>query len=177
MTQAFVPLVVATDASAYEVGAVLSHRCPDGSERPIAYASRTLSSSEHNYVQVEKEALSLVFGVQKFHKYLYGRHFSLQTDHKPFTTILGPKTGIPPLATAPMQRWALLLSAYHHEIAFKLTKAHANADGLSRLPLPDSTTVGNHPDPTIFNMVQLSSLPVTATEVAAATRTDPSSVS
>ena len=68
----------------------------------IAYASRTLSEAKKKYTQVEKEALSLVFGVSKFHQYLYGRMFTLITDHKPLTTILGPKHGIPPLAAARM---------------------------------------------------------------------------
>ena len=67
---------------------------PDGSERPIAFVSRTLTVSECNYVQLEKEALSLVFGIKKFHRYLYGQKFTLVTDHKPLTTILGPKKGI-----------------------------------------------------------------------------------
>ena len=54
--------MLAADASAYEVGAVISHKFPDGSERPVAFASRTLSASEKNYVQVEKEALSDIWG-------------------------------------------------------------------------------------------------------------------
>ena len=148
------PLRLAGDASNYGIGAVISHVYPDGSERPVAYASRTLSKSECNYAQLEKEALSLVFGVKKFHKFLYGREFTLYTDHKPLTAILGQKREIPPLAAARLQRWALIVAAYQYNIQYKPTKEHGNADGLSRLPLQTEEVVET--EATVFNIKVLS---------------------
>ena len=85
------PLRLAGDASAYGVGSVIWHLMIDESEWPIAFASRILSSAEKDYAQVEKEALSLVFGIKRFHTYLYSQLFTIITDHKPLTGILGQK--------------------------------------------------------------------------------------
>ena len=167
------PLRLAADASAYGLGAVISHLMPNGNERPIAYASHTLSKSERNYAQLEKEALALIFGIKKFHQYLFGRKFTLVTDHKPLMAILASKKGIPPLAAARLQRWALLLTAYDYILEFRPSHEHCNVDGLSRLPLQTEEPVICSTEPTIFNISQLEALPITAPSVQQTTCKDP----
>ena len=68
---------------------------PNGTKNPIAHASETLLPTEKHYSQIEKEALGIIFAVTQFHRYLHGRFFTLQTDHKPLITVFGPKKGQP----------------------------------------------------------------------------------
>ena len=91
----------------------------DGSEHPICFASLTLTQAERNYTNLEREALSIVFGVKKFHQYLFGRPFTLMTDHKPLESLFNEKKPIPTMAVARIQRWALTLAAYKYTIEYK----------------------------------------------------------
>ena len=84
-------LVLATDASDYGVGAVLSHKMKNGTERPIGYVSRSLQEAARKYSTLEKEALAIIFGVKKFHQFLYGHRFIIKTDHKPLEGLLNEK--------------------------------------------------------------------------------------
>lgn len=84
------PLKLDTGASNYGVGEVISHIYPNGEERPIAFASRALNKSERNYPKI-KEALSIVFGIRKFHQYLFCRKFVLVTDQQAARDFITPQ--------------------------------------------------------------------------------------
>ena len=102
-------IIVASDASSYCIGACILHLMFDGSKKSIAHASRALLPAGKPYSQIEKEALSVIFAVTKFHRYLHGRFFNLQTDHKPFLTIVGSKKGLPVYTANRLLRWGTIL--------------------------------------------------------------------
>ncbi|XP_055615351.1 uncharacterized protein K02A2.6-like [Toxorhynchites rutilus septentrionalis] len=126
-------IVVAADASSIGIGATISHKYPDGKMKVIQHASRALTSTEQKYSQPDREGLAIVFAVTKFHKFIFGRRFRLQTDHAPLLRIFGSKKGIPVYTANRLQRWALTLLSYDFSMEYVATDKFGNADVLSRL--------------------------------------------
>ena len=122
------PFVLDTDASDLAIGAVLSQRI-DGQEHVIAYASRTLTKSERRYCVTKKELLALVHFVKYFRHYLYGKKFTIRTDHGSLRWLMQFKNPEGQIA-----RWLEILSSYEMKIGHRPGRLHRNADGLSRIP-------------------------------------------
>ena len=122
------PTKTSVDASKFGLGAVLLQKHGD-TWALVAYASRSLSKSEQNYAQIEKEALAILFGCERFHVYLYGKSFTVESDHKPLQPIFKK-----PICKAPprIQRFRLRLQKYDMHIEFKPGKELTIADTLSR---------------------------------------------
>ena len=124
------PVTLSVDASSKGLGAVLIQ-----DDHPIAYASRSLTSTQHNYAQIEKEMLAVVFGCTKFHAYIYGvPNVIVESYHKPLEVILKK-----PLCQAPLrlQKMILTTQRYSINIVYRPGKELVLADTLSRAFLQD----------------------------------------
>lgn len=123
-----------TDASNYAIGAVLSQG-PIGSDKPIAYASRTLNDSEINYNTTEKELLAIVWATKYFRPYIFGRKFNIITDHKPLQWLMSIKE-----PNSRLTRWRLKLEEFEYRVIHKSGKNNTNADALSRVEIHNNDT-------------------------------------
>lgn len=120
------PFILRTDASEDGVGAVLMQEF-DGVKFPVAYASKKLLSAQRNYSVSEKESYAIVWAVQKFEPYLYGRKFQLETDHQPLLCMQRSK-----VANGRIMRWALSLQPYRFQMVAIKGKDNVGADYMSR---------------------------------------------
>ena len=132
------PFILETDASGIGLGAVLAKEQPDGIVRPIAYASRSLQQNERNYGVTELEGLGVVWAVKHFRVYLYGHKCMVYTDHQALKSLLNT-----PQPSGRLARWGMALQEMDLAIVHRSGKHNANADALSRCPLP--TCTDDHP--------------------------------
>lgn len=129
------PVTVSCDASQSGLGAVLMQE-----GKPIAYASRSMTSVETRYAQIEKELLSVLFSLERFHQYTYGKEVHVENDHKPLEQIVKKS-----LNSAPprLQRMLLRLQRYDYKLTYKPGKQLVVADALSRAALPECESAEN----------------------------------
>lgn len=125
---------ITCDASDVAIGSVLSQSV-NSSDLPIAYASRVLNNAERNYSSIEKELLAVVWSVERFRPYVFGRHFWIITDHKPLVWLCSMKN-----PTSRLTRWRIRLDEFDFTIQHKSGKLNVNADALSRIKLNDDKT-------------------------------------
>ena len=127
---------IQADASKHGLGACLFQQ-----GKPIAYASRSLTSSESNYAQIEKELLAIVFACEKFHQFIYGFPTKVHSDHKPLEAIYTrPLCSVPPR----LQRMLLRLQKYDLSVKYVSGKLLHVADTLSRAHATNSSHSSPH---------------------------------
>jgi transposase InsO family protein len=157
------PFILRTDASATGIGAVLFQK-EGGLDCPIEFASRKLSSAERNYSTIERELLAIVWAVQRWRSYLFGKRFTLFTDHAPLQfrrALVNPNSRL--------TRWALILTEYDFEITHVKGELNVVADALSRSEDAESPTemdifligksaqdwaTAQREDPELFSIIQ-----------------------
>lgn len=129
------PVIVSTDASNYGLGAVLQQQ--HGKHlKTVAFASRSLTEAERKYSTGEKEALAILWACEKWHIYLWGRQFTVQTDHQALVTLMSTQgTGVRPHR---ISRWTAKLFNYNFLMEYRKGSDNIVADALSRLPVSDT---------------------------------------
>lgn len=120
--------ILDTDASGFSIGAVLSQEI-EGEERVISYASKSLNKAERNYCVTRREFYAVIFYCKKFRHYLYGREFTIRTDHIALKWLRTMK-----MPEGQIARWITTLELFDYKIEFRPGKLHGNADAMSRGP-------------------------------------------
>lgn len=118
--------ILQTDASNMAIGSVLCN----SDLRPVAYASRPLNKAELNYPTIQKELLAVVWSIKYFRPYLYGRKFTILTDHKPLIYLFGMKD-----PSTRLLKFRLLLEEYDYDIKYIKGTENNVADALSRVTI------------------------------------------
>nr|XP_029730116.1 uncharacterized protein LOC115267334 [Aedes albopictus] len=141
--------------------------------RPVAFAVRDAVDKEIDQF-IDKEAYSIIFGVRKFHQYLYGRRFTLVTDNKPISQIFSESKGLPTMSAMRMQHYAAFLQAFDYRIRHRRSSDHFNADAMSRLPTPHTDPESEIEEPDAVEVNAIQTLPLTVDELGSATLSDDS---
>ena len=156
------------DASNYAVGGILLQPDDDGHPRPVCYVSRALSETEQKYSVTEKEALGLVFCIDKWHVYLYHTEFDVIVDHNPLKFIFKTRTRASPR----IERWQMKLQSYRFNIMYKQGSDNI-ADFMSRIR-NNPRTDESHETREYTNFIVNNSVPysMTLNEIRTASETD-----
>ena len=126
-------IILARDPSSYGIEGFIIHKLKVGSIKPTAHTFRTLLPTKKNYSMIEKESLMIVFALKKFHEFIHGRGFILQTDHRPLQAIFGYKKGLSTQTANRSQRWGTILLNHDFKMKFLSSSKLCHADRLSRL--------------------------------------------
>lgn len=153
---------VVADASPVGLGAVLL-QFHEGNPKVVSYASKSLTDTEKRYAQTEKEALALVWAVERFQIYLFGIRFELETDHKPLEAIFSPDSK-PCLR---IERWVLRLQAFSYDVVYRKGKTNI-ADSLSRLSNAEAEPFDPDSDIYVRSVLEQAAVDVDELEVASA---------
>ncbi|CAF3826812.1 unnamed protein product, partial [Rotaria sp. Silwood1] len=127
------PFKIQTDASKIGIGAVLMQTHPNG-DLPLAYLSKKFTTTQMNWPATEQECYAIIYAIEKWHKYLDGRSFTIETDHKPLLPF-----NLKQQLNSKCERWRLKLQQYQFTIRYIKGKHNTVADYLSRSPVDNGT--------------------------------------
>ncbi|GBG68922.1 hypothetical protein CBR_g3621 [Chara braunii] len=124
--------VLITDWQPEAISAILAQVGPSGLECVVEYASKSVPVCKRNYTAATGECYTALWGISHFRAYLYGRKFTLVTDHEPLLALKKSKD-----YSGMIQRWATVLQSMDFDIRHRKHERHGNADGLTRLHRPE----------------------------------------
>ena len=160
------------DASPIGIAAVLMQKWDDG-EKPVYYASCRLDNTQRRYSQLHREALAIMFGLDRFYKFIFGRKITIVTDAQAVKEMFKENGSGSAVASARMQRWGAKLSGFDYKIIHRSSNKMAVPDALSRLPIEDMFQEEEEGLENLGMIKMVSELPTNVTQIQVETRKDP----